>query len=456
MGTFWQEAKARVKQGLQPPEEGQERRWQAFLHPKLKLTYVVSREFFEGELTLRATSLVYTTLLSLAPLLAVSFSVLKAFGVHNQMEPVLHHFLLPLGPRGEEITTRIIQYVENLKVGALGSIGLGLLFYTVVSLIQKIESAFNHVWRIKRERPFLRRFSDYLSVLLIGPVLVFSAVGATASVMQTSFIQTLLEFEVLGKALVAMSKLLPYLLVIGGFTFIYAFLPNTKVRFGNALVGGAVAGVLWETTGLLFAFFITTSTKYDAIYSSLAILILFMIWLYISWLILLVGAQVAYYRQNPQMMNLTKKEPLRLSNRLKERVGLLILVQVGEAFHRGHSPPKLEGLSEHLGLPSYLIEELLEPLKKAHLITETGDEPPSYLLRKDPDTVPVRKALDILRQAEEQDFPMEQATLKVPAVDGVMERIEQALDQALEEATLKDLIRGQVKSRTNGRVSAPA
>ncbi|QBQ56582.1 YihY family inner membrane protein [Nitrosococcus wardiae] len=458
MGTFWQEAKSRFKQELQPSEGGKDRGWRAFLRQKFNLIQVISQKILEGELTLWATSLVYTTLLSLVPLLAVSFSVLKAFGVHNQIKPVLHHFLLPLGPRSEEITTQIIQYVENLNVGVLGSIGLGLLFYTVISLIQKIESAFNQVWRIKAERPFLRRFSDYLSVLLIGPVLVFSAIGATVSVLQTSFIQTLLELEFLGRVLVAISQLLPYLLVIGGFTFVYIFLPNTKVKLGSALVGGAVAGVLWETTGLLFAFFVATSTKYDAIYSGFAIVILVMIWIYISWLILLIGAQVAYYHQYPQMISLAKQESLRLSNRLKEQVALLILIQVGEAFHQGHSPLTLENLIERLGLPGYLMKEILESLEKEHWITETSDEPPGYLLSQDPDTVTIRKVVEIIRRMEEQDFPLEQAPLKMPAVDGVIEKIEQALDQALKEATLKDLIRGkfQVKSKTNGGVNAPA
>ncbi|ABA58108.1 tRNA-processing RNAse BN [Nitrosococcus oceani ATCC 19707] len=440
MGTWWQGAKARLKQVLQPSEGRGEDRWRTFLRHKAKLIYAVSGEFFKGDLTLQATSLVYTTLLSLAPLLAVSFSVLKAFGIHNEIEPVLHHFLLPLGPRGEEITTKIIQYVENLKVGVLGSVGVGLLFYTVLSLIQKVEGAFNHVWRIKAERPFVRRFSDYLSVLLIGPVLVFSAVGATASVMQTSFIQTLLEFELLGKTLVVVSKLLPYLLVIGGFTFVYLFLPNTKVKLGSAVVGGVVAGILWESIGILFAFFVATSTKYDAIYSSLAILILFMIWLYISWLILLVGAQVAYYHQNPRMIGLAQKDPLPLSNRLKERVVLLILLRVGEVFHQGCPPPTLESLVKQLGLPGYLIEDIIESLKSARLVTETGAEPPGYLLSKDPATVTIRKVLDIIRRAEERQFPLESLLFKAPAVDGIMEKVEQALDQAMEKATLKDLI----------------
>ncbi|HLE93238.1 MAG TPA: YhjD/YihY/BrkB family envelope integrity protein, partial [Sulfuricaulis sp.] len=134
-----------------------------------RMLYAVGRDLGEGQLTLRAMSLVYTTLLSLVPLIALSFSVLKGFGVHNQVRPVLLAFLEPLGEKGIQITDQVIGFVNNIKVGVLGALGLGLLIYTVVTLLQKIELAFNFVWRIKRARPLAQRFSQYLSVLMIGP-----------------------------------------------------------------------------------------------------------------------------------------------------------------------------------------------------------------------------------------------------------------------------------------------
>ena len=148
----------------------------AFLVKTLRLLAVSSRDFSEGLINLRAMSLVYTTLLSLVPLLAVSFSVLKGFGVHNQIEPLLLNFLAPLGPKGGEIAASIIGFVENLNVKVLGAVGLAVLLYTVFSLIQKIEDAFNDIWRVRRQRSLARKISDYMSVLLIGPVLI--ALGA--------------------------------------------------------------------------------------------------------------------------------------------------------------------------------------------------------------------------------------------------------------------------------------
>ncbi len=163
-------------------------RWKAWAYGFLRIGYVVVRDLGDGMLTLRAMSLVYTTILSMVPLLAISFSVLKGFGVHNQIEPFLRNVLAPLGEQGLEISTRIIEFVENVQVGVLGFVGFILLFYTVVSLMQKIERAFNFTWHITQSRSFAQRFRDYLSVVVVGPVLVFASIGISGSLMSTSVV----------------------------------------------------------------------------------------------------------------------------------------------------------------------------------------------------------------------------------------------------------------------------
>ena len=260
--------------------------WRVLLMRTLRTIFAVYRDLTQGQLSLQAMSLVYTTLLSLVPLLAVSFSVLKGFGVHNQIEPLLLNFLEPLGEKGEKITKQIIGFVENVDVGVLGSLGLGLLIYMIVSLIYKVEKVFNFTWRIEHSRSFVQRFSDYLSVILIGPVLVFSALGTTASFMSTAFVQKLVAIQTLGLVIESTSQLVPYLFIIGAFTFLYIFIPNTRVRFSSALIGAVVAGGLWQTIGWGFAVFIVSSTRYAAIYSGFAILVMFMLWVYLAWLIL--------------------------------------------------------------------------------------------------------------------------------------------------------------------------
>ena len=258
------------------------------------------RDLLEGEISLRAMSLVYTTLLSLVPLLALAFSVLKAFGVHNSLQPVLAQLLAPLGEQSVVVTENIIGFVDNIKVGVLGSIGIGLLLYTSVSMISKIEASFNFIWKIKQERGFTQRFGEYLSVLLIGPVLVFTAIGLTASLRSSTVVTTLALYEPFGTTLLLATKLAPYVLIIGALTFIYSFIPNTRVQWRAAVAGGLFAGIAWESASIGFARFVAGASSYSAIYSGFAIIIILLIWLYMSWAIVLFGCRLAFYIQHPR------------------------------------------------------------------------------------------------------------------------------------------------------------
>jgi len=232
----------------------------------ITLVVVLIRDLVSGQLNLRAMSLVYTTLLSIVPLLALSFSVLKAFGVYNQLGPMLRNVLAPLGPQADEVTGRILQFVANMNVGVLGSLGLAMLIYTAVSLMQKIEESFNFIWHVTRLRSLSERFSRYLSVLLVGPILLFSALGITATIVQTEAVQWVLEVETVGGLISTIGKLTPYFLVVSAFIFLYAFIPNAKVRFGPALAGGIVGGVLWQSAGWVFALFVASSTSYSDLF----------------------------------------------------------------------------------------------------------------------------------------------------------------------------------------------
>ena len=405
----------------------------------LRLLFVLVRELSSGQLNLRAMSLVYTTLLSLVPLIAVSFSVLKAFGVHNQVEPLLLNLVAPLGEKGNELVMTILSFVENMKVGVLGSVGLALLLYTVISLIQKIEMAFNYVWRTKATRSLSRRFSDYLSVIMVGPVLVFAAIGMTASVMNSAVVQTLIAIEPFGSLVVLLSKLMPFVLIIFAFTFVYMFVPNIKVKVKAALVGALAGGVLWQTTGMVFAAFASSSTKYAAIYSGFAILILFMIWLYLSWLILLVGAQVAYYYQHPEHVRLTSQR-LPLSAVFRERLGLLVMYWIARRFETGETPWTLEGLSHQLHVPGDNLDEVLSLLQHRGLLMESGSETPGYLLTHDPENLTISQLLDVLRQPDDEQLESEARCVSVEPVDELMRQVSDGVVGALEGMTLKQLV----------------
>ncbi|MGB6280374.1 MAG: YihY/virulence factor BrkB family protein, partial [Syntrophobacteria bacterium] len=379
-----------------------------------------------------------TTLLAMVPLLAVSFSVLKGFGVHNQIEPLLLNFLRPLGERGVEVTSRIIGFVDSVKAGILGSIGFALLIYTVISLIQKIERACNDTWHVNRSRPLSQKFSDYLSVILIGPVLVFSALGITASVMSTTVVQKMVAIKVFGSLMELATKLVPYLLVIAAFTFVYIFVPNTRVRFRSALTGGLVAGVLWETSGWAFASFVVKSAKYTAIYSGFAILIMFMIWLYLSWLIVLVGASVAYYHQHPESVTSYRRE-LRLSNRMQEKLALLVMFLVGNNYYDNLPALTLEEFAQSLNVPMEALEPIMEALEGYGLLSQTANEPPTYLPARPLDTAELKDVLDAVRGANEIVDLKPQSESAELAVDQLVDHIDQAMAGALRGSTLKDL-----------------
>lgn len=407
----------------------------------VRIAVGVWRQVSQGQLTLRAMSLVYTTLLSLVPLIAVSFSVLKSFGVHNQVEPLLRNVFAPLGTTGREITAHILEFVDNMRVGVLGAVGLVMLIFTVITLLQKVEQNINYIWRVKQPRRFSQRFSEYLSVVLVGPVLVFSALGLTASLMGTDLVRHIAEVEPFGSLLALLAKLTPYVLVCGAFTFIYAFVPNTHVRLRSALVGGVAAGVLWETTGWAFAAFVNVSTSnYAAIYSGLAVLLVFMIWLYISWLILLIGAQVAYFHQYPLAV-FTEESPWRMSSLDRERLALDVLYYIA-AGHTGEAPrPTQAMLSERLAVSPAVVERILAPLKDAGFVVETAEEPPTYVPSRDLETIALKDVIDTVRRAEglSQRAPVARDSPGRPW----LESIENAFSQALDGASLRDLVSGR-------------
>src|SRR5690554_3122844 len=411
-------------------------------HQGVRVLYVMVKQLSTGELNLRAMSLVYTTLLSLVPLIAVAFSVLKAFGVHNQIEPVLLGLMEPLGERGAEMTANIIGFVENVKVGVLGSIGLGMLFYTIIALVQKVESAFNFVWRVKQPRSIARRFTDYLSVVMIGPVLVFSAIGLAATVMNHEVVLTLQSIEPFGTLLLVMSKLLPYFMIVLAFTFLYTFIPNTRVKLAPAFGGAMVAGVLWVGLGTLFAAFVSSASNYTAIYSSFAILFFFMIWLYLGWFILLTGSQVAFYLQHPKFVLMGGKA-LVLSPRLREKKGLWLMTIIARRFCDQQPAYNLSELEQITALSSENLTDLLSMLEKGGFLVEVAGDKLAYTLAGDVNQMRVSEILMCLRSAEEIGISKLQQHTE-PAIETFFTEISEAQNDVLDDLSLRDLAIGKV------------
>jgi len=414
-------------------------RWKQKLIGAARIVHLVIRDLLDEELTLRSMSLVYTTLLSLVPLLAVSFSVLKGFGVHNQIEPVLQNLLLPLGEKSGEITTQIITFVENTKAGVLGTVGLLFLILTAVSLVQKIERAFNHTWRVTQHRSLGNRFSNYLSIILIGPVLVFTAIGITATIANHSLVQELMAYPVLGHLIHAGGRLIPYLLVIIAFALIYTFVPNTKVKIKSAMVGALVAGALWESAGWGFTTFVVSSGQYTAIYSALASLIIFMIWMQLSWLILLVGGRIAFYHQHPEHHSL-QPHKFHLSNRMKEKLALLMMALIAKNIYEKQPPWRAETLAQHLQVPVDIITPLLKCLVDAGLLAHADEPTPGFLPAQALEELHLKDIISAVRLINENSYLNLQQLSQDERVDGVFENLEQAMQESLHEQTIKQLL----------------
>jgi membrane protein len=412
--------------------------WKDFVIRSARLLIVLFRDLMTGGLTLWTMSLVYTTLLSMVPLLALSFSVLKAFGVHNRIEPMLQDLLAPLGEQGHEITGRLVEFIDHMNVGVLGSLGLALLIYTVVSLMEKIEESFNSIWHVTQLRDLGERFSRYLSVLLVGPLLLFSAVGITAAAMDSDVVHGVLAIEPLGSLIVALGKLMPYVLVIGAFTFFYMFIPNTHVRFTPALVGGVAGGIIWQSAGWAFAMFVASSTRYAAIYSSFAILVLFLIWLYVSWLILLIGAAVSFYVQHPEYLYAMPGEP-RLSNRMRERLALALMSNIASHFVHGRPPWTLQDLTQHLAIPMHSVNVVLDALEEGGFLVKSHDDPPAYLPARDLADVSIGDMIAAVRRAgEDRYLDLECLALPIHAEE-LARRMEWAMLSSVQNVSVKAL-----------------
>jgi membrane protein len=404
----------------------------------IKIAFLVGRDFIENLVKLQAMALAFKTLLSIAPLLAVIFSILKGFGVHNRIEPVLAEALAPLGERGQEVTSHLIGFVDKMSAGALGSVGVVTLFITVLSLMSTIEQAFNTIWRVRFPRKLARRFSDYLSVLLVGPVLVFAALTITATLQSNSFVRTLLALEPFGTVMLIMLRIVPYVTLWGAFTFSYLFIPNTRVRLRSALIGGLVAAILWQTVGWGFATFVASSTRYYAIYSSFAILLLFLLWLYVGWVIVLLGAQVSHAHQHIRFYY-GHRENLARSPAGREKLALQLLLLIGRNFHQGLSPMSITDLANRLQLPAALIKDFLEMFQQSRLVLPLADEE-TFVLGRAAEKIRIKEILDCVRTSGDTNKGTGIYLREPDGIDELLLAADQSVAATLDGKTLQSLI----------------
>ncbi len=384
---------------------------------------------------MRAMSLVYTTLLSVVPLAAFSFAILKGLGVFDQLEPYLDTLLEPLGEQGERIIDQILLLVNNVRGSVLGGLGLLFFLYTAISMIQKVEESFNYVWYVKTPRSFARKFSEYLIVLLVGPMIMVAALGMITSIQSNTVVQFLLNNPQLGPIFVFMGKFVPYVLISGTFTFLYVFMPNTRVNVVSALVGGVCGGFMWATIGAAFATFILYSTRTLQIYAGFAVAITTLLWLYLNWLVLLIGSQIAFYHQRPAFLRIGRREP-RLSNATRERLALNIMFLAGQAFREPNRSLTFSSLTETLGIPSLALTPVISELEKAGLIITTEKE--EVLPGREMTRVRLTDILDVVREHGETGSDREPAW--TGGIDALGHRLDDAVYGIVGDRTLAELL----------------
>ena len=402
----------------------------------LRYPFALIRDLLTGELNLRAMGLVYTTLLSLVPLVAFAFAVLKGLGVHRDLEPLVFELLRPIGERAGELTTQMMTFVENVRGDVLGSVGLAFLLYTVVATVQKLESAFNFAWHVERPRSFMRRVSEYLSLMVIGPIFLVVVFGLFGAMTNHSAMIWLANHEPFGAIVRGLGFLAPYLFVTGVFTFLYAFVPNTRVRFRAALIGGLTAGVLWAASGAVFTKIVSASTQMVAIYAGFAIFLAALIWIYVSWLILLIGAQLSFYVQNPRYLRVGQT-PVVLTSVLRERLAFTVMLLIARKFVAGEPPWQQRLLAEDLEVPGSALASVVDSLENAGLVTLTEEE--ELLPARDLENIALADILNAVRDERHHGTRLLWRARTEPVADAVAATVESAVRERISGMTLREL-----------------
>ena len=397
----------------------------------------VIRDFMQNQCLMRASALTYYTMLSLVPLLGLTFALLKAFGVQNLLQPWI---MEKLNVGDGRVADAILTYINNTQMTQMGTFGLIFLLVAVVSLLTNVEKTFNHVWGVEAVRPLLRRFSDYLSVVLIGPVLIISAISMTSTLASNHVVQKLMALELVGNSIFLFFKVAPFLFMWLAFTVLYIFMSNIKVEWRAAFAGGIVGGTLWQLAQVGYVHFQVGVGRYNAIYGTMAALPIFMVWLYISWVIVLLGLEVCYARQNLRAGG----QDLRLSQVSRnglEQMALALLITLADGFSKGRPALSQEQLSLALGIPPRLCRQLICLLTQTGFVSENRSTNGrcTYQPGRSPETLTVAKIFMEMRKSGKtisQRLPHPFTT----AAGTLCRQIERLTTEGLKGATLKDLV----------------
>jgi membrane protein len=427
--------------------------WQFDLRPRslrasavrlLQLCVMIGRGFVRDNLLLRASALTYVTTLSLIPLLVVTVALTSLVGGQEAIIDKVVELVTAVSPEARQL---ILERIGDVKLGSLGTLGASLLIVTAVLALRHLESTLNEIWGIRTSRSWIRRFSDYLAVLIVAPLLTATAVSLATSIQSKPVVEELLQIELVSQLFSTGLQFLPTLLLMVAFGFLYWFFPNTSVRPLSALLGALVATVLFSIARHLYVDLSLGAARYSVLFGGMAALPLMLAWLYTCWSIVLLGAEVAFAHQNLAHYR-QELQGEQIGPAQREAMGLRIAVEIASAFC-AHAPPRrAEQLADDLDIPVRCVRELIEHLEDAGLIRIAGDEEreAGYLPACPVRDISVTDVMLALRGGRRSDAFDIAETGAVPVAAAAVDRILEQLDRTVSELgdvhSLADLIEG--------------
>lgn len=385
-------------------------RSQSLFLRQLRIFLLALRGFDEDKCQLRASALTFYSLLSIVPMVAMAFGIAKGFGLENLLEKLLMERL----PGQEEVVGQIIafarNFLENTKGGLIAGFGVALLFWSVIGVLGNIETSFNDIWGIKKGRTLGRKFSDYLAIMLICPILFITSTSATVLIASQikMIIQKIALLGVFSPIIYTLLKILPFAVLWILFTYIYIFLPNTNVNFKSGIFGGIIAGTIYQVVQWIYIKFQIGAGNAGAIYGSFAALPLFLYWLRLSWLIVLFGAEISFAEQNVETYEF-EPDSHRVKFTFKQLVALRVAQLLTRDFCDGKRPKDASEISQELELPYRLANQVIFDLTEAGVLAEVkvdGKHVPCYHPAVDPHRLTIKTVMDMLVSRGIDDIPV--------------------------------------------------
>ena len=374
----------------------------------LKTIYLCISRFAKDRVANKAAALTYSTLLAIVPILAILFAIARGFGFDNLMESQVAK-----GLGGQTETTQMLlqfvnSYLSQTKNGVFIGIGLVMLLWSVINLINNMEVTFNRIWQVQKARSMYRKITDYFSMLLLIPVLI--VVSGGLSVFMTTTIRHMEDFALLAPLGKFLIHLIPYALTWCMFTALYIFMPNTRVKLRHALISGIIAGTAYQAFQYLYINSQLWVSRYNAIYGSFAALPLFLLWVQISWTICLFGVELTYAGQNIGKFSFDA-DTRNVSHRYREFIAILIMSVIAKRFDRNERPYTAQEISEEYQIPIRLTQQTLYELQEINLIHEvtsdTKSEETAYQPSMDIGKLNVSVLLDRMDAKGSEDFKID-------------------------------------------------